>query len=187
MLLGYYFGAADGDLDFYDGAPEDLFCPVCRSVLDKTYLPASLKLSRKARSMDIFATYDGKRLISERAAVFFRHHFADSCKITKLNVEDETPIYILESIISVEYDFVRRKTEFINLCKLCGNYEAIIGATPAFLKSHPPLAHGLYRTDIEFGSNNAKHPLLFLGVGDDKLIKSFKPHGRGLDLEKIVS
>jgi hypothetical protein len=183
MTIGHYVGKADGDQDFYENAPASVFCPTCGSVVDKTYLPTFLKLSRKARSQDIFATYDGKTLVSERGAHFFRHAFGESCELRSINAD--VPIYVLTAKQVVQFDSDRRETRFSNWCLKCRSYEGVHGATPCFLKVIEPLEHGLYRTDLEFGYKSSKHPLLIVGATDAKTMQSFKPHGGGLYLESI--
>ncbi len=185
MILGYTISVTDGDIDFYQDAPGSCFCPKCKGILDNTYLPEKLRLSKKARVNDIFATYDGKTLISERAALFFKASFGDSCVLTCISAEN--PLFLVNPIPVIPFDAVRRETIFEERCDLCGFYQGVYGAKPAFLKRYEPLPHGVYKTDIEFGSSAARHPLIIFGAPDKQLIKSFKFHGSGIHLREIES
>jgi hypothetical protein len=185
MILGYTISITDGDIDFYQDAPDACFCPKCKGVLDNSFSPAKLRLSRKARVNDIFATYDGKTLVSERAAHFFKSNFMDFCELTRL--DGEIPLYLLNPIPVVPFDPIRRETIFEDRCDACGFYEGVYGATPAFLKLTEPLPHGMYKTDIEFGSSARRNALIIFGASDKALIKKFKFHGSGVHLREIES
>lgn len=185
MTLGYTISITDGDIDFYQDAPASCFCHRCKGILDNSFVPNKLKLSRKARVNDIFATYDGKTIVSERLAQFIKHHFTDSCELIRLNAE--VPLYLLNPIPVVNFDPVRRETIFETRCDVCGLYEGVYGATPAFLKFSEPLPHGMYKTDIEFGSSAARHSLIIFGASDKTLVQSFKFYGSGIHLREIES
>jgi hypothetical protein len=64
----------------------------------------------------------------------------------------------------VSFDAKSRRTRFINCCAVCGNYDEVIGATPAYLEVPGPLEDGIFRSDLLFGSGNAKHPLIIVGL-----------------------
>lgn len=183
MILGYTISVTDGDIDFYQDASESCFCKKCKGILVNSYLPEKLRLSRKARVNDIFATYDGKTLVSERAALFFKSNFGDSCLLTKISAD--VPLFLMNPVSVIPFDAIRRETIFEERCDACGFYEGVYGATPAFLKLSEPLPHGVYKTDIEFGSSAARHPLVIFGAPDKQLVKTFKFHGSGIHLQEI--
>lgn len=178
MILGYTLSLPDSDVVFYASAPSSLFCESCETVLVKTYLPLeNLLLCRLARSHDLFFTDDSKVLISERAALFFRREFSESAVVTR--VKAKTPLFLLESRKIVNLDPIKRGVEFVDLCTKCGGYRGAYGATPCFFKMPVPLPHGLYRSDLEFGTGKYKSPLLIFGADDAAIFKKFKPHGGG--------
>jgi hypothetical protein len=59
----------------------------------------------------------------------------------------------------VPFDAERRKTRFERSCKVCGNYGDVVRALPAYLRTGSVLDDGFYRTDLFFGSNDAKSAL----------------------------
>jgi hypothetical protein len=56
----------------------------------------------------------------------------------------------------VENDAAQKAHRASHSCR--GNYESVAGATPAFIKGE--LTADICRTNIMFGSGNAKHPLI---------------------------
>ncbi|MCA3009916.1 MAG: hypothetical protein INH34_16205 [Phycisphaerales bacterium] len=78
-------------------------------------------------------------------------------------------------VSSVAFDPVRRKTRFEKKCALCGNFESIVGATPAFiLESEKVEEMGMYCTDLCFGSGREKSPLFVVGASlKDDLTRNF--------------
>ncbi|HET7539730.1 MAG TPA: hypothetical protein VFK05_07655 [Polyangiaceae bacterium] len=64
----------------------------------------------------------------------------------------------------VAFDAVARKTRFEGLCSTCGQYRSVIGAKPIMLTQGSAVeASGIARTDLEFGSDDEKAPLVVLG------------------------
>jgi hypothetical protein len=69
----------------------------------------------------------------------------------------------------VEFDAVRRQTQFEEFCSCCGLYRVVVTATPAYLKSEPTTDFS--RSDILFASGNAQHPLIFVSQKAKEIIK----------------
>ena len=62
------------------------------------------------------------------------------------------------------FDAERRGTRFVNRCSSCGQYESIVGATPVYLKPGSNIRQNEFvRTDLAFGSEDEKSPLLLCG------------------------
>lgn len=175
----------DGDQNFYDAAPESVFCEKCQGIVDDAYFPNFLPLSKRARSLDIFTTYDGKTIVSERGAVFFKKMFRESCDLHL--IKSDMPIYLMKPLLVADFDSVRRGTRFSDICVKCHKYVEVVGATPCFLRQSEPLNHGLYRTNVEFGTSRRRNPLILVGADDLLIMKKFKPYGGGLVLKPITS
>lgn len=77
----------------------------------------------------------------------------------------------------VEFDIERRRTRFEGLCKECGRYFDVIGATPIFLLQQAGLPDEIVGTDVEFGSGDEQHPLLLVGPRLGQLLISKKVSG----------
>jgi hypothetical protein len=56
-------------------------------------------------------------------------------------------------------------------CGICGGFESVVGATPVELITKEPLGHGFFRTDLAFGSNQEKFPLILVGEVGAQLIR----------------
>ena len=63
----------------------------------------------------------------------------------------------------IKFDAVRRGTSFERLCKVCKNYESVVGATPSYLLRSSALPDGFYRSDLFFGSGDRKSPIILVG------------------------
>lgn len=158
-------------------------CKACGELLDKW--SASLAgLVLKKRKLDIGCTYDGVTITSERFKVAY-----DSSGLSGLTfrqLPDDAAFYAIRPDRAVEYDAARRGTRFINACPQCGNHESVVGATPVYLKPGDDIKpREFVRSDLEFGSNDEKSPLLLCGEDAAAALKSAGL--RGLDLVPIPS
>ena len=164
-----------------DTQPEVQRCPACGEMLNKWDVPLT-DLRLKRRRSDISATYDGVKTVSQR--------FRDVCETEGLtglrfiSLPKDKAFYAIRPIRAVRFDAVRRQTEFLNRCDVCGRYRSVVGATPVCLKAgesiHPK---EFVWTDLEFASGDEKHPLLLCGVEAGQILKRAKL--RGLDIEPI--
>jgi hypothetical protein len=153
-------------------------CEACGELLDKWHEPlAGLKIKR--RKYDISCTYDGLTIVSQR--------FRDIVEAESLHglvfrqLPDDPGFYAIQAKPVVKFDAVRRGTTFENQCPVCGYYEEVIGATPVYLKERETVpVRGFARTDLEFASGDAKHPLLLCDLETGRVLKNAGL--KGLDL-----
>jgi hypothetical protein len=136
-------------------------CDACGALLGKwEEAPAGLVI--KKRRYDIASTYDGVLVGSRR----FKTTYEDG-KLRGLvfrQLPDDVSFFAIWAERAVPFDADRRKTRFINPCSVCGHFESVVGATPVYLKSGALInAQELVRTDLEFGSDDEKSPLLICG------------------------
>lgn len=137
-------------------------CAQCGDLLSKwSESLAGLVLAR--RRYDLSITYDGIVIASHR----FRSLCQDS-GLTGLQFkplpDDPDFVHVVATII-VPFDSVRRGTRFIRQCAVCGMYESVVGATPVYLQQGASVPDaGFARSDLEFGSDDEKHPLLLCGA-----------------------
>lgn len=180
-VIAFTFEAPDGDAHFFEEAPDSIFCSDCGSCVDRSFLPARLKPRRK--SYEVSCTYDNRMIVSNRFREFCLQHDIEGAEFTPVNGIGS--FYLLESNRQVKFDWERRKTRFENLCAVCGRYESIVGAYPAFLKDiNQPLLHGFYCSDLEFGSGREKTPILFVGTETKKLIE--EAHFKRPEFEEVI-
>lgn len=158
--LAYRLSLRDADAHFYEDAPKKIFCEECGSVLDRNYIPTTLKL-HSGKLRDLGSTYDNQAIYSKR--------FKDHCEEAKYAVDFWTINSALLAFHfrpkqSLRFDAVRRKTKF-SPCPRCNGYYEVIGATPIFLLDvATPVQRGIFRTDLEFGSFSSKGPVIVVGV-----------------------
>jgi hypothetical protein len=133
--------------------------------------------------MDVSSTYDNVKVVSQRFVDVCREHELPG--ITFHRFEGKNGAYFfLESDRVVPFDPDRRGTRFEGRCAECGNFETVVGATPVYLRREAPLGRGFYRTDLSFGSNQGKRPILLIDSESAELLDSLRL--RGLDLEAAV-
>lgn len=181
-ILGFSISGHDNDsYAFYDR--EGLRrCASCGTLTHKWEESLDGLVIQKRRNADISATYDGVLVVSDAFVHLCQENDLEGLTLSRL--PDDPGFWAISSDHILTFDAERRRTRFEELCQVCGHYGAIAGATPVFLKDRAIIPdRGFARTDIEFGSGNAKHPLLMCGIAaGDLLLDSGL---RGLELRKI--
>jgi hypothetical protein len=163
----------------FDYQPDLNLCPKCGYRTDFEYINSDFKVKR--RTNDISYTYDGYCIVSlkfKEACVRYRF----KSLLFVLLPGDNEYFHFIPSCV-VEFDSEKRKTRFENKCQICGNYESITGATPAFIRS--PLTAEICKSDLLFGSGNAKSPVLF--VTEEAKINLERKKLKGLIFNKVRS
>lgn len=157
LAVGYRIGALDNDSYMYRTWKTAVRCPVCGTVLDHTALNPDFKLRRDV--YDVSYTQDGACIVSELVKrVLSAYEGVDLDRLPH-----DGGFYLLNVARVVRFDSVRRQTRFENFCDGCERFRQVAGATPAFLRGvHKQLPAGIYRTDIEFGSDDERSPLLIV-------------------------
>jgi len=169
------------DLYAFYGRTDVPRCPSCGNLIDKwnvdfiqVDVPASLR-------MDISMTYDGVTIVSAK----FLQIVADN-KLGGLRFHEVgNGFSALLASRRVAFDSVSRRTKFESQCSTCGQFEAVAGATPAFLCPPVDVAPDEFVwTDVEFGTGNEKQPLLICGEVAGTALRRAKL--KGLDTFKEV-
>jgi hypothetical protein len=141
-------------------------CPDCGYRTDFAYTNPTFTLTRT--KFDLSHTYDGACIVSERFREFCVRHQFESLEFRTL--PRAKGLYHFFAHRVVPFDASARKTCFGALCPTCGFHESVTGATPSFLKVSAPLPDGFSRSDLLFGSRNAKSPLIFVGTNTKELL-----------------
>jgi hypothetical protein len=110
---------------------------------------------------DLSATYDGQWIVSDNFKSFVESKGYGGISFASFRFDQKHFHVVLGRI--VPFDGERRRTKFGRLCPRCGNYDDVIGAKPAYLRTVKYLEDGFYRTDLLFGSGDEKHPLMIVG------------------------
>lgn len=163
MSQGYSLSGYDNDSHMcsstdrvFDDVGGLAVCPRCGYRTDFNYINERFRVKR--RTNDISYTYDGYCIVSLKfKEACERAHF-QGLRFVQLPGDQEY-FHLVPNCV-VEFDSEKRKTKLVKKCEVCGNYEAVAGATPAFIKGE--LTADICKTDILFGSGNAKHPLILI-------------------------
>lgn len=146
-------------------------CPECHYRTNFELVNKDFEIKRK--TYDLSATYDGYFIASLKLKETLIREGLTGIKFVAINSEPGYFVMFVSNI--VPFDTEKRKSKAEKYCSACGNYESFVGATPAFLKEAP--SSDLSRTDISFGSGNAKHPLLIASDNFVSLIEREKLTG----------
>jgi hypothetical protein len=178
--IGYvFFGHDNGSYAFFE---RDVPRCACGLYDDKwNQMPLDFRLSN--RSLDVSATYDGVKVVSERVRQIYIREGWSGLEFRALSLEPG--FFQVISTVIVAFDVLKRKTRFLDRCTICTRFRSVSGATPVFLKERDPIPKcGFVRSDIEFGTGPEMHPLIMCGVEVGKVLKTARL--KGLDLERIV-
>jgi hypothetical protein len=167
-MIGYQIGGRRGiNVSFMDGAPEGVVCSRCQGAVDLSYAPCDLKIPQSINH-DIIFTHDLRTLFSEKF-IDVLDGAIEHCTLKKVT-KDGRFFYINPNRI-VAYDSARRKPEFGPICPVCYKNEEVTGAEPYMLAITELPGEGLFRTDVEFSSRYARHPIIISSV---KIINKLK-------------
>ncbi|MBX3434362.1 MAG: hypothetical protein KF847_13650 [Pirellulales bacterium] len=156
-------------------------CESCGELLDK-WNESLAGLVVKKRKLDIGCTYDGVTVVSERFKAAY--DAAGLSGLTFRQLPNDPTFYAIRPERAVKYDAERRGTRFVKQCPQCGCYESVVGATPIYLKPGSTIgASEFVRTDLEFGSDDEKSPLILCGESTADALNTAKL--KGLDLERV--
>ncbi|MCT7944159.1 hypothetical protein [Shewanella septentrionalis] len=146
-------------------------CPVCHYRTNFDFVNQNFTIKRKI--YDLSATYDGYYIASLKFKETIDREGIAGITFVAISREPEYFAMFVSNMVS--FDTEKRKSKAEKYCSACGNYESFVGATPAFLRESP--SFDLSRTDVAFGSGNAKHPLLIASECFVSLVKREKLKG----------
>lgn len=156
-------------------------CEACGELLNKWDDPLT-GLVVKKRKYDISSTYDGVVVVSMRFKTTYETALLSGLSFRQL--PDDPAFFAINAGRIVEFDAERRNTRFVKPCNICNHFESVIGATPVYLKNGVTIGiREFVRTDLEFGSDDEKQPLILCGGGAADTLRSAKL--KGLDLIAI--
>ena len=180
-MQGYIvFGQHNGSFAFY-GRSDVRRCEKCGELLAKwDESLAGLKIKR--RKYEVSATYDGVTVVSRRFQSVYDSNRLEGLVFQELPSAPDFLAVMATDV--VQFDAKERETRFINKCPVCGRFEEVIGATPAYLMEGEVVPdRGFVRSDLEFASFDEKGPLILCGPAAGEVLK--KARFRGLDLEEF--
>jgi hypothetical protein len=200
MLIGYRLTAQDDESYML----EDRFC-VRNTIISKTEstninvdnIPICIHCGRKTnplyinsnykakkRKNDFIYTYDGYLLVSKKIGNMLIGKYKNENDFKKLPSDDE--YFWLNPQRVIQFDVIKRKTQFENYCPYCKEYSDVIGSNPIMLMTNENInGKVIYKTDIEFGSGYEQHPLIILGIDVYNFLSS--KNNIDLDVKEITA
>lgn len=167
-IVAYSLYGQDNNAYFFLGAPESVFCPVCKNVIDELYTPARLKNVKSKYPLSF--TYDGRPIVSDDFRAFCMAQDPEGAEF--ILVHSKPSLYLMRVKRVVDFDVCKRKTTMTNFCNCCKTFAQIAGASPGFLLGiDSPLDWGFFRTNVMFGSYREKHPQIIIGLNLKRAIE----------------
>lgn len=164
------FGAA--------GRPHPATCPQCGGKVDSDYVHPKYRVKKRRR--DLTATYDGYLLVSSRLRKVLQDGGAGSEDFVALPADLD--FFWLRPRSALEYSAARRGRP----CPACGQFADEVGPIPLFLgQLAEPIAAGVYRSSLEFGSVPLKAFQVVVGVRTAAAIQADAL--AGIELEKLCA
>lgn len=184
FMLGEDQRAAKNAGPFYDwrfylnGRPHPACCRQCGRKTDSDFINPAYRVTK--RRFDFASTYDGYDIVSQRVKAF--------CEGRKLGgsftpLPGDPDFFWIRAKKKVKCDLKSRRTELTNKCTTCRKFHDVVGTDSVLWRAIRPLATGLYRSDLEFGSGHEQSPLLIVDVKTAQAMKRMK--FRGLELESL--
>jgi hypothetical protein len=183
-LIGYKLSGPDNGTFMFRERSELKRCPLCGYRVDFLNYNTDYQFRRREadqydgyfkRAADFSSTYDMYDIVSDRFRAFCLEHEYTGLAFGEFSKDKSHFNFIAKRI--VEFDAVRRATNFEKLCRACGNYESVVGAKPAYFLRSKPLKDGFYRSNLLFGSGDSKGPLILVGLETAAKLKTAKLKG----------
>ncbi len=157
--------AHDGDAFYFEDRKSPIFCPVCGTLLDKTFLPTGV---RPRKRWDICSSYENRKIVTAVFKNWCEAHQFEGLVFRKVN--EQPAYYSFEPSLVLRVD--PKCARFLNKCDVCGNYESVLRSGPIVLPDVVlPIENGFFRSDIEFASRWEKSPFIIVGLHTRDLIK----------------
>jgi hypothetical protein len=156
LIVGYSISGQDNDSTMFGKKVPLKRCPGCGYRLD--FLATNPDYAGPIiKGMDFSATYDNQHIVSRAFRDVVLEKGYPGVRFGPFTRDPEHFHLMIDRV--VPFDAERRKTRFERLCKVCGDYGDVVRATPAHLRTGSVLDDGFYRTDLFFGSKDAKSAL----------------------------
>ena len=181
MILGYSISGPDNDSYLNEKLYGKNICECLNYIRNReNYITSEFKI--KKTKYDFSNTYDSAIIVSKKFKNFCENEKLKGIEFYQL--KEQKGFYLFKVNQTVEFDSERRKTEFIEYNKSCGEFNEVVGVTPVCLKKNEKLKTGFFKTDIEFGRGYAKGNEIL--VDFETFEKMKKEKFKGLYGEKIL-
>jgi len=156
-------------------------CSSCGFVTQGNYVNPAFKLKR--RKYDLSYTTDGCCIVTSAFVNCLGGLSVSGLRYASLPSEPGYFRLLPERIL--KFDSVRRNTQFLDICSACGRFDTVMGSHPCYLIPGQTIEPAVvYRTDLEFGSGDEKHPVLIAGPEAAKKMRESRLSG--VDYEDVT-
>lgn len=175
MILGYVVTGPDNDSYMLNGVnlSQAEICPACGLLLNFEYHNPDLKPRRA--TFDLSHCYDLGTIVSLRFKEFCSRHQYTGIRFDSFHASPNYFQFFINN--KLKLNATKGEVQFIKKCKHCGRYKEVIGATPAFLKNEERIPDGFFASDLLFGSDNHKNPLIIVGTETREKLQTEKIKG----------
>lgn len=169
-LIAYRLSGPDNDTTFFEKEPPlGVLCKECQSCFDFKYHPSSLGILA-SKKYDVSFTYDNRIIVSNKFKEFCSRNKIEGLNFYQL--DDKSLYYFIpENIIKINAE--KSGIGFYDKCSLCVNYESAVGISSLSFNTKD-ISRGIYRTDICFGSEKEKSPVVIVDIETVNLMKKEK-------------
>ena len=174
MILLYHFSSYGARGDYFTGKePAGVLCSECECVIDHDYIPKRVSIRRP---YDVACTYDKHTIVNEAFKQFCEKEELTGVEFVLVN--ERRRLYLLRLHNVLRFDAQHSSTRFGKVCNKCGQHEFVVGFEPTRLcEVTKPIEHGLYRSDLLFGSTYARTPINFAGIETKRRIEAMRFRG----------
>jgi len=160
-VVAKILGGDDVEFMYDDKRQNPGLCPICHNALQK--IP-NLEYKIPKKKGDVFFTYDAFCIVTEKFKRFCETNKYEELTFTALPKSRGYYYFEPEKIFRV--DVVKRRTEFIRKRECCGQYDEVIGASPAYKAKdyYIPSDDFICISDYWFGSYEQKSPEIIVGL-----------------------
>lgn len=170
-------------LFFFRGRAGVKRCAACNQLINKWEEDLRPVPIPKAPKYDLSYSHDGVLVATPRIKELIEREGLVGMAFRPL----QEGLFAARPTAVVAFDAERRGTRFEDKCETCGSYESVVGAIPVMLRAGEAVgANAFARTDLDFASNDEKHPLVLCGDEAASTLKNGKLRGVDLMREKDV-
>lgn len=176
----FRLSSQDNGLSFFRGRADVKRCAVCNRLLNKWEEDLASVPITKAPKYDLSYSYDGVLVATRRVKELVDRERLVGMAFRPL----QRDLFAARPSAVVAFDAKGRDTRFEDKCETCGSYESVTGAIPVMLRAGEVVgANAFARTDLDFGSDDAKLPLVLCGDEVANALKKSKL--RGVDVVRV--
>lgn len=159
----------DEGKEMYKALPPNI-CPICHTPLKREINPNFIVSNKRSC---LRYTYDSFCIVTEEFKNFCTLNHYPNLEFKEFPKSPGN--YYFTPLDIFPLDPIRQKIKFEERCSSCGGFKGTYGGSPGFKAKGFRLSSNdfICRSDIEFGSEEKKTPLIIVGLETEKKMKQF--------------